>query len=278
MDLFPWDDRIITRISMFPGNQSTVRFFAFLGGFGLLFFMLPLFAMLTQLNVADWVEQLSESQVRKAWVLSFVTATGSTLFALVIGFPIAWTLARCSFTGREFVRVIVTTPMILPPVVAGLALLQAFGQQGIVGRWLYALGMQLPFSTVGVVVAATFVAAPFLIVTLETALSEVDPRLEEAAATLGASPFRVLWTITLPTIRPALTAGLALSWARALGEFGATITFAGNLSGVTQTMPLAVYEAMHENLDRAVFMSLVLLVTSFSILLVLRNRRSSKWI
>lgn len=202
-----------------------------------------------------------------------MTATAATAFSFVVGVPLAWLLARAPFRGRGLVRARVTLPVVLPPVVGGVALLLAFGRRGLVGKYLYEwTGLSLPFTTAGVIVAETFVAMPFLVVTVEGALRGMDRRLEDAAATLGASRLLVLPRVTLPAIAPSLVAGAVLTWARALGEFGATITFAGNFPGRTQTMPLAVYVALETDLDGAIALSLVLLVVSVAVLVLLRDR------
>lgn len=239
---------------------------------GATFFVLPLVGLLVRVPFAQLGDLLDQSRVREALALSMFSASASLLLALAFGFPLAWVLARHDFPGRSLLRALVTLPMVLPPVVAGVALLSAFGRRGLIGDALSALGLELPFTTIGVVVAATFVSAPFLIVTLEAALHDVDRRVEQAAATLGATPLRILWTVTLPSIRGPLLAGLALTWARALGEFGATITFAGNLQGHTQTMPLAVYETLQDDQEAALLLSLLLLFTSTVIFLLMRGR------
>jgi molybdate transport system permease protein len=168
---------------------------------------------------------------------------------------------------------VVTLPLVLPPVVGGVALLLALGRRGIVGQYLDAwFGITLPFTTTGVVIAEAFVAMPFLVVTVEGALRSADLGLEEAAATLGSGPFPTFRRVTLPLIAPSLLAGGVLSWARALGEFGATITFAGNFPGRTQTMPLAVYLAFERDPEAAVALSLVLLFVSIAVLVLMRDR------
>jgi molybdate transport system permease protein len=181
-------------------------------------------------------------------------------------------LARSSFPGKAIVRAIVTLPMVLPPVVGGVALLLAFGAHGFAGEALSHIGITLPFTTAGTVVAETFVAMPFLVIAVEAGLRQADARFEEVAATLGARPWMRFWRVTLPIIAPSLVAGSALTWARALGEFGATITFAGNLPGTTQTMPLAVYVALESDTDGAIALSLLMLVVSLAVLIGLRHR------
>jgi molybdate transport system permease protein len=205
--------------------------------------------------------------------LSLLTATLATGVSLLLGVPLAWLLARTSFPGRRVARALVTVPLVLPPVVGGVALLLVFGRRGLVGGWLDAtFGISLPFTTAGVVVAETFVAMPFLVISVEGALRGADARYEEAAATLGATRWTAFRRVTLPLIAPGVAAGAVLCWARALGEFGATITFAGNFPGRTQTMPLAVYLALEQDLDAAIVLSLVLLVVSVAILVALRER------
>jgi molybdate transport system permease protein len=239
---------------------------------GLGFFALPLIGLLGRAPLAQLGELLRSPAVGEALRLSVVVSVAAVALSLLLGFPLAWLLARFDFPGRRVVRALVALPMVLPPVVAGVALLAALGRRGLLGGVLDSLGIQLAFTTAGAVLAATFVAAPFLIMTCEAALANVDRRLEDAAATLGATRLRILWTVTLPTIRPSLLAGLALCWARALGEFGATITFAGNYQGRTQTMPLAVYEALQSDYDGAVLLSLILLAVSLAVLIGLRGR------
>ncbi|GAA0924422.1 ABC transporter permease [Nonomuraea longicatena] len=205
--------------------------------------------------------------------LSLVTATVATVICLLLGVPLAWLLARTDFPGRRVVRALVTVPLVLPPVVGGVALLLVLGRRGIVGQWLdSAFGITLPFTTAGVVVAEAFVAMPFLVISVEGALRAADRRYEEAAATLGASRWTVFRRVTLPLIAPGVVAGAVLCWARALGEFGATITFAGNFPGQTQTMPLAVYLALETEPEAAIVLSLVLLAVSVIILASLRDR------
>jgi molybdate transport system permease protein len=211
---------------------------------------------------------LENSDVLDALRLSLICATAATALSLVVGVPLAWVLARARFRGLRVLRALV-----LPPVVGGVALLLAFGRMGVVGQYLDRwFGLTLPFTTQGVIVAETFVAMPFLIVTVEGAFRGLDRGFEEAAATLGASRLTAFRRVTLPLIGPSLVAGAVLCWARALGEFGATITFAGNSPGRTQTMPLAVYLAMESDPDAAIALSLVLLLVSVVVLASLRDR------
>jgi len=205
--------------------------------------------------------------------LSLVCSLSATAISIVLGVPLAWVLARVGFPGRAFVRALCVLSMVLPPVVGGVALFAAFGRRGLVGGPLYDwFGIRFTFTTFGVVMAETFVAMPFLVLSVEAGLRGFDRRTEDAARTLGAGRWYAFRRVTLPAIRPALVAGAVLAWARALGEFGATITFAGNLPGKTQTMPLAVYLALESDTGQALVLSLVLIVVSFGVLVALRDR------
>ncbi|MFF5294171.1 ABC transporter permease [Paractinoplanes globisporus] len=242
---------------------------------GLAFLTLPLFGLLYRAPWSSLPSRLREPGILAALRLSLETASLATVVCLLLGVPLAWLLARVEFPGRRFVRALVTVPLVLPPVVGGVALLLVFGRRGLVGEWLdSAFGITLPFTTAGVVVAEAFVAMPFLVISVEGALRGADSRYEEAAATLGASRWTAFRRVTLPLIAPGVAAGAVLCWARALGEFGATITFAGNFPGRTQTMPLAVYLALEQDLDAAIVLSLLLLVVSVGILAALRD----KWV
>ena len=244
-----------------------------LGVLGAAVFVIPLVGLATRTPWRKLPELMSSDIVLDALRLSLLTSLAAAALSLVLGVPLAWLLARVTFPGRQIVRAVVTFPMVLPPVVGGAALLFALGRRGVVGEPLNeATGFLLPFSTWGVIVANTFVAMPFLVLTVEGALSGVDDRFESAASTLGASRLTVFRRVTLPMIGPSLRAGLVLAWARALGEFGATVTFAGNLQGRTQTLPLAVFVALESDRDTAVAISLVLVAVSLAVLLTLRNR------
>ncbi len=235
--------------------------------------MLPLAGLLIRAPWSTLPQRLTEPGVLAALRLSLLTATLATALCLLAGVPLAWLLARTTFPGRRLVRALVTVPLVLPPVVGGVALLLVFGRRGLLGGWLDAtLGVTLPFTTAGVVLAEAFVAMPFLVISVEGALRAADARYEEAAATLGAGRWTAFRRVTLPLIAPGVAAGAVLCWARALGEFGATITFAGNFPGRTQTMPLAVYLALEQDLDAAIVLSLVLLAVSVLILAGLRDR------
>jgi molybdate transport system permease protein len=233
---------------------------------------MPLLGLLVRAPWSRLTDLLSEPSVGPAVRLSLLTASLATLLALVLGVPLAWALARLEFPGRRVVRALVTLPLVLPPVVGGVALLFAFGRRGVLGPALHDLGIDLSFTTTGVVLAEAFVAMPFLVVTVEGALASGDRRYEEAAATLGASGWTTFRRVTLPLVSPAVAAGSVLCFARALGEFGATITFAGNLPGRTQTMPLAVYLALESDPDAALALALVLLAISVVVLVALRER------
>jgi molybdate transport system permease protein len=242
-------------------------------GLGLLFLVLPLTGLVVRTPWTTLPQRLAEPGVLTALVLSLQSATLATLLCLALGVPLAWLLARAPFPGRRLVRALVTVPLVLPPVVGGVALLLVFGRQGLVGTWLdAAFGVTLPFTTAGVVLAEAFVAMPFLVIAVEGALRGADARYEEAAATLGAGRWTTFTHVTLPLVTPGVAAGAVLCWARALGEFGATITFAGNFPGRTQTMPLAVYLALETDLEAAIVLSLVLLLVSVAILVSLRDR------
>ena len=239
----------------------------------LAFLVLPLGALLVRAPWATLPERLTSPGVGQALRLSLVCATSATALCLVLGVPLAWVLARASFPGRRLVRALVTVPLVLPPVVGGVALLLLLGRRGLLGRHLDAwFGISLPFTTLAVVVAEAFVALPFLVIAVEGALRGADRRFEDAAATLGASRWTVLRRVTLPLVAPGITAGAVLCFARALGEFGATITFAGSFPGVTRTMPLEVYLALERDPADAVVLSLVLLAVSVVVLASLRDR------
>jgi molybdate transport system permease protein len=237
---------------------------------GALFLVVPLVGLLVRAPWDGLTRILGTEEVLDA--LSLFSATLAMLVSLVLGVPLAWVLARSTMPGLRLLRALVTLPLVLPPVVGGVALLLVLGRRGLVGQYLDAwFGITIPFTTAAVVIAETFVAMPFLVIAVEGAFRSADQGYDEAAATLGASRLTVFRRVTLPLIRPALVAGSVLCWARALGEFGATITFAGNLQGVTRTMPLEVYLAMETDPDAAVALSLVLLAVSVAVLFALRG-------
>lgn len=244
-----------------------------LAGVAVAFFAVPFLGLLVRAPWRDAWSELTSTEALTALRLSIWCSLWATAAAVVFGVPLAWLLARVEFPGRALVRALCTLSMVLPPVVAGVALFAALGRRGLVGqlleRWF---GYSLPFTTTGVIVAQTFVAMPFLVLTVESAFRQFDTRLEGAARTLGASRGVTFWRVTLPGIRPGLIAGAVLAWARALGEFGATITFAGRFPGRTETMPLAIYLTNEVDADRAVVLSLVLVAVSFLVLVSLRER------
>ena len=240
---------------------------------GILLFALPLFGLLQRADWSNLVDDLRSPAATEAMRLSITTSLMATALACGLGMPLAWMLARTDIPGRAAIRALVLLPMVLPPVVGGVALLSAFSRRSPLGSWLYdVFGIQLTFSKAGVVLAEAFVAMPFFVITVEAALRGLDPRYEQVAAGLGASPAQVFRRVTLPLIAPAVIAGAILSWARALGEFGATITFAGNIAGRTRTLPLAIYLQLESDPGSAVALSLVLLLVSFVVLVFLRDR------
>ncbi len=237
------------------------------------FLVAPLMGLLDEVAWSRLGRDLTSSESVEAVRLSLVASVLAAAFAFVVGVPLAWVLARTTFPGRAFVRALVLLPMVLPPVVGGVGLLAAFGRDGLLGAPLYdAFGIQLTFSLAGVVIAETFVALPFLVITVEAAFRNLDRRMEDAAASLGARRRTVLRRLTVPAVAPALAAGLALAWARALGEFGATITFAGNIRGRTRTVPLAVYLLLDQQPEVAIALSLLLVAICVAILTALRGR------
>ena len=240
---------------------------------GLAIVVIPLLGLLQRAPWSDLASEATRPEIRRALRLSLQCSLGALAVSALLGVPLAWVLARVPFPGRALVRALVTLPMVLPPVVGGVALLYAFGRGGLLGQHLGSVPFfPFPFTTRAVVLAESFVAMPFLVVTAEAGLRQMNQRYEEAAATLGAGPWRRFWTVTVPLIAPSLAAGAALSWARALGEFGATITFAGNLPGRTQTMPSAIYVSLESRPEAAIVLSLVLLAVSLAVLIALRGR------
>ena len=244
-----------------------------LAAFGVALFLMPIIGLVGRTPWGDLPSLLTTDIVVDAIRLSLIASVGATGISAMFGLPLAYVLARVEFRGRALVRALVLLPLVLPPVVGGAALLFALGRRGVIGEPLYSLtGIVLPFSTWGVLIAVTFVSMPFLVITVEGALRNVDQRYEHAAASLGAGSWTVLRRVTLPMIWPSVIAGFALTWARALGEFGATITFAGNLQGRTQTLPLAVFIALGTDRDTAIAVSLIMVVISMTVLILLRDR------
>ncbi|MDN5748245.1 MAG: molybdate ABC transporter permease subunit [Pseudonocardia sp.] len=242
---------------------------------GLAFLVVPLLGLVIAAPWDTLFARITSPTVLTALQLSLTTASLATVVCLVLGIPLAWLLARSDLPGSSFLRALVTVPLVLPPVVGGVALLLVLGRNGLIGQYLEAwFGFSLPFTTAGVVVAEAFVAMPFLVIAVDGALRGADRRFEDAAATLGASRWLIFRRVTLPMVAPGIAAGAVLCWARALGEFGATITFAGNFPGETQTMPLAVYLALETDPEAAIVLSLVLLAVSILVLASMRD----KWI
>ena len=237
------------------------------------FFVLPIAGLLWRAPWSQVASVLGDENARRALRLSLVCSLSATGLSVVFGLPIAWLIARTEFRGRNVVRALTLLPLVLPPVVGGVALFYAFGRRGLVGQWLdHAFGFQLPFTVWAAILAETFVAMPFFIITVEGALRGLDTRYEDAAATYGAGRWTVMRRVTLPMIGPSIIAGLALTWARALGEFGATITFAGNFPGKTQTLPLAIYLAFENNDPAGIVLSIVLVAVSILILALVGSR------
>jgi molybdate transport system permease protein len=242
--------------------------------FGVIYIFLPLVGLLRKISFISLLSQLSDGPTLSALRLSLVTSVAATLLALILGLPLAWVLARVSFRGSYLVRAFVMLPMVLPPVVGGVALLAAYGKSsGLVGALLFdSFGVQLTFSPIGVVIAEAFVALPFLVMAVEGGLRAIDSRYEELASTMGANEITKFYRVTLRLLRPSLIAGIAVAWARALGEFGATITFAGNIQGRTQTTPLAVYLLLESDPQAAYSLSFVLLIVCVLVLISMRDR------
>ena len=239
----------------------------------IIFFALPLIGLMWRAPWSSAWHYLTNHDALVALRLSLQCSLWATALSIVFGVPLAWLLARVEFPGRGVVRALCTLSMVLPPVVGGVALFFALGRRGIVGQYLDRwFDLTLPFTTAGVVVAQTFVAMPFLVITVEASLRQLDLRFEDASRTLGGSRWYTFRRVTMPAIRPALVAGAVLAWARALGEFGATITFAGNFPGTTQTMPLAVYLSLETNPEEAIVLALLLIAISFAVLIGLRDR------
>ena len=242
---------------------------AVLGG---LVILLPLTAMAARVQWTDFVPLITSDASLAALRLSLQTSTVSAALCVLLGAPMALVLSRCEFPGLSLLRSLVLLPLVLPPVVGGIALLYTFGRQGLLGRQLEVLGLPIAFSTTAVILAQTFVALPFLVISLEGALRTAGTRYEQAAASLGARPSRVLLRVTLPLVSPALLSGTVLCFARALGEFGATITFAGSLQGTTRTLPLEIYLQRESDPEAAVALSFLLILVAVLVIAVARRR------
>jgi molybdate transport system permease protein len=248
---------------------------AVLGGLGLALLVLPLLGLLLRAPWASLPVLLGSAPVLQALGLSLLTASITTVICLGLGIPLAVVLSHSvhwRVVPRRLLRAAITVPLVLPPVVGGIALLLLLGRRGLVGQWLAEAGITIPFTTGAVVIAQTFVAMPFLVFAVEGALRSADRRSELAAATLGATPGQTFRLVTLPLVAPGIAAGAVLCFTRALGEFGATITFAGSFPGVTRTLPIASYLAMNSDPDTAIALALVLLAVSAVVLLALRDR------
>ena len=252
--------------SLFLSRWPARIFVGVLAGCFFLFLGVPLVALLFHEPPGLLWAAMQRPEALQALQLSIYTTSVSTLLTVLFGLPVAYVLAR-------LLETLVTLPTVFPPVVAGVALLLTFGRFGLIGRYLTPLGLSIPFTTPAVILAQMFVSSPFFINTAKAGLEQLDRRYEQAAYTLRASPFYAFRRVVMPLIRPALLTGIGLAWARALGELGATITFAGNFPGVTQTMPIAVYIAAESDLDTAVALSVVLLAVSFGLLFALRIGR-----
>jgi molybdate transport system permease protein len=237
-----------------------------------LLLLLPLAGLLIRIPWADLPRVLTGDTVWPALRLSLLSASAATLVSVVVGVPLAWVIGRSRSAGMGVLRALVTLPLVLPPVVGGITLLMAFGRTGVIGSPLYSLtGLRIPFTSLAVVMAQTFVALPFLVISVAGAVERLDPRFDEAAATLGATGLYAFRRVTLPMLAPGILAGTVLAWTRALGEFGATITFAGAFPGRTETMPIAVYLAQQSDPEAALALSVVLLLVSLAVLVGLRR-------
>jgi molybdate transport system permease protein len=245
---------------------------AIVAALGAALFVLPLVGLLWRAPWGGLLDALLEPEALMAMRLSLVCSVAATALSVALGLPLAWVQARGRFPGRSLLRALTLLPVVLPPVVGGVALLTVFGRRGLIGQWLDPLGIRLPFTTAGAILAETFVAMPFFVLSMEGVLSNLDRRLEDAARTLGATRWTVFRRVTVPLVRPSVAAGAVLCWARALGEFGATITFAGNFPGRTQTIPLAVYVELERRPEAGIALSLVLLAVSLTVLVLLRGR------
>ena len=242
-------------------------------GLAVAFLVVPLVALLARVPWGDLGGRLTEPEMLDALRLSLVTSLAAVAVVTAVGIPLSWLLARVDFPGRSLVRALVIVPLVLPPVVAGVALLSAFGRKGLVGGPLYdTFGVTVPYTTLAVVIAHAFVALPFFVLSVEGALRSTNRDLDMVAASLGASRWTTFRRVSLPLAGPGLLAGLLLSWARALGEFGATITFAGNFPGTTRTMPNAIYVALQTDQDAAVVLSVILMAVSVAALALMRER------
>lgn len=250
-----------------------------LAAIALVAIVLPLVALLLRVNWAEFPTTLMSSAVLASLALSFGTALLATIVCVALGVPLGMAVARARPGVANVARAFVLVPLLMPPLVGGLALLSLFGRSGLLGTWLESLGIALPFTTSAVVIAQVFVALPFLVISVEQAVRSLDPRLESVARTLGASQGGVLWRVTLPLIRPAIVAGATMSFSRALAEFGATALFAGNVEGVTRTMPLAIYSTFNGATggpEQAYALAVILVASAVAVLVAMRGWRVNK--
>lgn len=243
-----------------------------LAAMGLLFYFIPVISLLFRMPWGHVPEIVSNHEVWDALYISLIVSISAVFLSLMYGFPIAWVMTRYTSRWTRIIRIIVLMPMVLPPIVGGVALLSAFGANSPIGQLLDQVGIHLPFSLAGAILAVTFVSSPFMIITLESGMRGLDERLEHAGEVLGATRWMIIRTIILPGLRPALIGGAALTWARALGEFGATIAFAGNRPGHTQTLPLAIYQALQSDMDRALLISAELILITVCLMIFVRSR------
>ena len=254
-------------------------FVKILAAIGLLFLVAPILGILSRVHWLSLWSQLADPAVRDALILSAWTSAATTIIAVVVGVPLALLLARGHGRTAGFARAFVVLPLVLPPVVSGVALLALLGRTGLIGSRIDTwFGFTIPFTQVAVVVAQLFVALPFLVITVEGALRTKGRHLEQAARTLGASESRIMWSVTIPAVRTAIIAGAALCWARALGEFGATVTFAGSFPGVTQTLPIEVYYSLVTQPDRAIAISVLMIAICVVVLVSLRRSWSGRFL
>ncbi len=254
------------------GERLTNTVLYTLAAIGLLFFVVPVVSLLFEMPWSRVSEIITQRAIWDALRISLIVSLSAVALSLVYGFPIAWVMTRCSSRWTRLIRIVVLMPMVLPPIVGGVALLSALGANSPIGRLLDLVGVRLPFSMAGAILAVTFVSSPFMIITLESGMRSLDRRLEHAGEVLGASRAMVIRKIILPGLRPAIVGGAALTWARALGEFGATIAFAGNRPGHTQTLPLAIYQALQSDMDRALLISAQLILMTVCLMIFVRSK------
>lgn len=268
--LTTWPIQATGRRSSLPSHLILNTVMGLAAGVTAVFLALPLIALISHMTAEHFAHALASPAVISALKLSLITSCISVSIVAVSGGALAYVLARATLPGKAIIDTIIDLPMVLPPMVAGLMLLLVFGRQGWVGAWLTGFGITITFTAVAVVLAQVFVSLPFFVRTARAAFESIDPRLETASLLLGASRLRTFVRVTLPIAAPTLSAGMVLAWARSLGEFGATIVFAGNFRGTTQTMPLAIFEALQSDMQIAVSVSLVLLFMSFALVLALK--------